>query len=257
MAATVGGFMISAWRPPVASEHGRGVDTMITYLLLVTGVIFVIGHLVLGFFTMRYSGNGKAGCQGVSRRAEWLWTIIPVLGMTILAEGGSLIIGIPVWQKVYGKAEPDAIDVEVVSKQFEWLIRYPGKDKKYGKTDPRFVHTTRNPVGLDKNDPNAVDDIVMRGVLHLASGRMATVRLRSHDVIHSFSVPHFRIKQDIIPGYTGHTQFRPDVPGQFEIVCAELCGIGHHQMRGLAIVLTPVEFQKWLSEQKGWFEEDE
>jgi len=112
----------------------------------------------------------------------------------------------------------------------------------------------RNPLGLDKNDPAAKDDLFFRGVLRLPVNRAAAVRLRSHDVQHSFSVPAFRVKQDLIPGATTRTQFVPIVEGTYEIACAELCGLGHYKMSGTVIVMSQQEFDEWLAKQIGQFE---
>jgi cytochrome c oxidase subunit 2 len=174
--------------------------------------------------------------------------------MAVIAEVGVLALGLPTWMEVYGEAPEDALVVEVVGKQFEWIIRYPGKDGKFGEASPELVNDARNPLGLDRKDPAARDDVVLRGNLHLPEGRPVSVRLRSHDVLHSFTVPHFRIKQDLVPGFTTSTLFTPTRSGSYEIVCAEVCGLGHYRMRGMAIVEPAGDFEKWLAEQPGWFE---
>lgn len=252
MSATVGGFLVNPWRPPVASEHGKGVDAMITYLLVTTGIIFIVGHIVLCFFVLRYSKEKTY--KNLLVKSELLWSLPSVLIMIVIAEGGVLLIGLPVWQKLYGKLDADAIQVEVVGKQFEWLIRYPGKDGKFGKTDLKLVNLKRNPFGLVEEDPHAKDDIVSIGTLHLPVNKMASIKLRSYDVIHGFCIPNFRIKQDIVPGIFGQTQFKPDVVGEYELVCAELCGLGHHEMMGKVIVHDEKDFNAWLNKQTGWFE---
>ncbi len=254
MILTVLGFAVRSWRPPVASQHGEGVDFVINYLLITTGVVFVLGHVALGWLVWRHSQPGPSTYKPTSAKVEWLWALIPVAFMAVASEVGVLLIGQPVWHQLYGEAEHDAIEIEVVGKQFEWVVRYPGKDGEFGKTDPEEVHETRNPLGLVEEDPAATDDIISRGVLHLPTDRMASIRLRSHDVQHSFSVPSFRVKQDLVPGTMTHTQFVPTKEGEYEIACAELCGLGHYKMRGLAIVKTQAEFDNWLASQIGWFE---
>lgn len=249
----VAGFALREWRPPVASAHGGSIDRLITYLLAVTGVIFVVGHAVLSWFILRHR-KGDAVYKPVSRRTEWAWALAPVLFMTLVAEVGVLALSTPVWAKMYGPPPEDALVIEVVGKQFEWIVRYPGKDGKFGRTKPALVRDADNPLGLDEEDPDARDDIVFRGSMHLPAGRPVLIRLRSHDVLHSFTIPEFRVKQDVIPGYTGSTQFTPARLGTYEIACVELCGLGHYRMRGFAHVKPPAEFDKWLSEQVGWFE---
>ena len=255
MAGTVYGFYVAReWREPVAATVGQKVDAVVDYILITTGVLFVLGHVVLGVFVLKFRGTNEAVYRSVSRKAEWAWALVPVLVMAVISEVGVLVMGMPVWKELYGETPADAIGVEVVAKQFAWIVRYPGKDGKLGATKPELIDDIKNPVGLDKNDPAAKDDLIERGVLTLPDNKTASVRLRSHDVIHSFAVPAFRLKQDIIPGFVGHTQFRPLRTGQFEIACAELCGIQHYSMRGIIQVKTPEEFAKWQSEQKGWLE---
>lgn len=246
--ATVGGFLLREWRPTVASEHGRGVDHMITYLLITTGVLFVVGHAVLASFLLRYRGQG-ATYTPLRKRTEWLWTLLPVLGMTLIAEVGVFVIGMPVWAEVYSEAPKDALVVDVAGQQFGWLFRYPGRDGKFGRTDPRFVSDTLNPMGLDEHDPTSEDDLVLRS-LHIPVDRTIVVRLRSHDVLHSFSVPEFRIKQDVIPGFTAQAKFKATKTGKYEVACAELCGLGHYRMNAVARVYTALEFERWLKEQE-------
>ena len=171
-----------------------------------------------------------------------------------MSEAGVLVIGAPVWPQLYGQLPQGAVEVEVVGKQFEWFVRDPGKDGKFGQTKPQLVHEVRNPLGLVEEDPAAKDDIVGRGVLHLPVNRAVSVRLRTHDVLHSFTVPAFRTKQYLVPGFTTHTQFTPIKTGKYEIACAELCGLGHYRMRGFVIVTTQQEYDQWLAGQTGWFE---
>lgn len=252
---TAAGFLWKEWRPPVATVHGQGVDRMITYLLVTTGILFLVGHGVLVWFLLRPAGEG-AGYKPVRPRTEWIWALVPVLAMSAISEAGVLVIGMPVWADIYGPVPEDAVTVEVVGKQFEWLVRYPGKTRsaKYGRVEAKFVHDTDNPLGLDEKDSDATDDIVLRGTLVLPVGRTAVIRLRSQDVIHSFSVPEFRVKQDVIPGYAASTKFVPNRTGTFEIACTELCGLGHYKMRGVVKVVAEEEFKSWLAEQTGWFE---
>lgn len=251
---TVAGFGLHDWRPAVASAHGKGVDGIISYLLAVTGLIFVIGHGVLIWFLWRYQGDGPSAYQPVSPRTEWLVTLPTVLFMTVMSEVGVFALALPVWGQVYGPAPADAFVVEVVGKQFEWIVRYPGKDGKFGRVDPTLVDDADNPLGLDEKDPAAKDDVVKRGQLILPVGGPIAVRLRSLDVLHSFTIPSMRVKQDIIPGYTARIKFVPEIAGTYEIACTELCGLGHYKMRGLLQVKTAEEFKKWFADQPGMFE---
>ncbi len=250
---TVVGFS-KDWKPTVASQHGVGVDGVIGYLLLTTGAILVIGTVVFVVFLWKYSRGLPTGSPKTTHRIERRWTLVPIIGMAAVAEIGVLVKGLPVWEQVFGEVPENALVVEVTGQQFEWIVRYPGPDNTFGRTDPHLVHQTRNPAGLDEEDPAALDDIVMRNTLHVAEDRAVYLWLRARDVLHSFSVPAFRVKQDMVPGMIGSTQFVPTVAGRFEIACAELCGMGHYQMGGTVEVHPPGEFATWLQGQTGWLQ---
>lgn len=241
------------WLPPLASVHGAGIDRMIHYLLITVGSLFVFGHLALGYFIWRFSREGRVTYRLASPKVEHRWSLIPVVLMTLIAEGGVFVLGLPVWGKFYASAAPpEAVQVEVTAEQFAWNIRYPGQDGSFGRTDPRLM-SLDNPVGLDKNDPAAQDDLVVLNELYLPVNRPARIRLRSKDTIHSFFLPNFRVKQDAVPGMTIDIWFVPTAVGTYEIACAELCGFAHFQMRGLLRVMPPEEFEKWRREEPPYF----
>ncbi len=245
------GFSLG-WLPEANSAHGHGIDRVINYLLVTTGILFLSGCYVLGKFVMRY-GRGEAQPNSkVSAKAEAAWAIVPVILMCAISEVGVLATGLPVFTQIYGEPEEGFNEVEVVGKQFEWLVRYPGPDGVFGEVDHAKVHDLRNPVGLVKEDPAAKDDIVVRGMVHVPVDRMTVVRLRSLDVLHSFTVPLMRVKQDTVPGFTAFTQFTPEVTGPFELACAELCGLGHYRMQGTILVESEEDFEQWLSKQEPW-----
>jgi len=249
--AVVGTFALG-WLPDVKSAHGHGIDGVIRYLLGTTGALFLLGCIVLGFFVMKY-GRGEAQTRAiVSGKAQALWAVVPVLIMCAISEVGVLVMALPVFGEVYGEPPADAYHVEVVGKQFEWLVRYPGPDGVFGEVDHEKVHETRNPLGLVKSDPAALDDIVVRGKVHIPVDRMTVVHLRALDVIHSFTVPLFRVKQDTLPGYEAFTQFTATEAGTFELACAELCGLGHYRMQGSIIAESEESLQNWLNGQEPW-----
>lgn len=248
---TVVGFAMRTWQPTGASEHAADLDGMIGYLMWTTGVVFVIGHVVLVTFLVRYGRGAPAGSPVTSRRSEKLWSIVPVISMALISEVGVLLIGLPVWDEIYGDVPETAEIVEVTARQFEWVVRYPGPDGIFGRVAAELIDGQRNPVGLDASDPAGADDIVMRNQLHLPVDRAALLMLRSRDVLHSFSVAAFRVKQDIVPGMFITTMFTPTVEGTYEIGCAELCGLGHYRMRGRVIVHSEADFATWLQDQTG------
>jgi len=239
------------WRPDVASEEGKGIDAVITYLLYATGALVVLGHVVLIRFLWR--GDGEKPYARPTARVEWMWGILPVVVMMLLSEAGVLVVGAPTWKKLYIDEPADPLEVEVVGKQFEWLVRYPGADGEFGAYDFRWVDGQDNPMGLDEEDDAAADDIV-QSRLFLPVGRPVRIRLRTHDVIHSFFVPEFRVKQDTIPGFATEVKFTPTRTGEFELACAELCGLGHYTMNTKVIVLEPGEFEKELASKPGFMD---
>jgi cytochrome c oxidase subunit 2 len=245
---TVFGFLVP-WRREVASEEGRGIDLTITYLLVVAGVLVVGGHLVLIRFLWTSSAGGEVAYGRPSRHAEWLWSVVPVLLMTVLSEAGVLLVSGPVWDSLYVEAPEDPVVVEIAGKQFEWYVHYPGADGKLGEHVLKNVNESDNLFGLDDFDKAARDDVIKRGQLWLPVGRPAVLRLRTYDVIHSFFVPEFRVKQDLLPGHPTRIKFTPTREGVFDLACAELCGLGHYTMKGQVHVVKPEEFEAWLKAQ--------
>jgi cytochrome c oxidase subunit 2 len=196
---TVLGFA-KDWAPPVASKHGVGVDSVIQYLLIATGTVLVIGTLVFVAFLWIYGRGQATASPRTSARTERWWTLIPVISMALIAEAGVLLKGLPVWEQLYGEPPENAVVVELTAQQFEWLSRYAGPDGMFGRTEPEFIHQTTNPAGLDPDDANGADDIVVRNRMYLPVDRHVVLNMRARDVLHSFSVAAFRIKQDIVPG---------------------------------------------------------
>jgi len=245
---TVVGFLVP-WRREVASEEGRGIDLTITYLLVVAGILVVVGHAVLIRFIWKSSTGTDSAYGRPSAKAEWLWSIIPVLLMTVLSEAGVLLVSGPVWDSLYVESPKDPVILEVAGKQFEWYVRYPGKDGTFGKFDLQKVNETDNLFGLDDYDDAAMDDIIKRGQIHLPVGRPVVIRLHTYDVIHSFFVPEFRVKQDLLPGYMTRIKFTPTREGEFDLACAELCGLGHYTMKGKVFVMKPEAYEEWLNKQ--------
>jgi len=235
------------WLPPVASAHGAAIDRLFYSTLVVTGVVFIGVHVLLALFVWRFAarGPGRAIYFHDHRRLELTYTIIPAVALAIMVAASGVV-----WARVRLGAPPaDALIVDVRGEQFAWLARYPGPDGRFGRVDPRRIDARTNPMGLDPDDPAARDDVVSR-TLHLVAGRPVRVQLRSTGVLHSFFIPEFRVKQDTVPGMTLEIWFTPTREGQFEIACAELCGIGHYAMRGQVVVHSPAAFEAWLAQQR-------
>jgi cytochrome c oxidase subunit 2 len=236
--------------PGLASRHGVGIDAMLDYLRLTTGILFAAGYCALGYFIWTGVRRPRIGQRLASHQTEW-WVAGGIgVAVAIIAEGGVLAIGMPVWSE-YFDARPtaDAVTIEITAQQFLWNIRYPGADGQFGRTSPRLIDDVGNPVGLDNSDPAGRDDVVTQNAMAVPFGRAVHLRLRSKDVIHSFFLPHFRVKQDIVPGMTPEVVFFPTREGSFELACAELCGLAHYRMRGFFDVLSPPAFEQWLRDQ--------
>ena len=236
------------WFPEVASIHGIGVQRMLNFTLLTTGAFFVAGHLVLAYLVGQRRDPAEPAPPPASLGKEWRMALIPALVMAVVAEGGVFALGLPVWGEYYGPAPREALNVEVVGRQFFWIIRYPGPDQRFGATASDLV-TTENTLGLDKTDPAGQDDVVLLNELHLPANRPVRLQIRSLDVIHSFFLPELRVKQDAMPGMRVSVWFVPTQTGDFEIACNQICGLAHYRMRGSLRVTGEGDFKAWLEEQ--------
>jgi cytochrome c oxidase subunit 2 len=235
------------WFPEAISEHGPSIDRQFLLTLTIIGIAFVLAQMTLGVFIVRYRQRreGRASYWHDSPRLEALWTTVTAVVFLSLA-----VLGQRVWAKLHLNAPPPgALQVEVTAQQFVWNIRYPGPDGKFGRTRTELINDVDNPVGLDFTDPAARDDIVTVNQMAIPVNRDIHVILRSKDVIHSFWVPPLRMKQDAVPGLAINVHFKAVKTGQFEIACAELCGLSHHRMRGFLSVLSEPEFEAWLQQR--------
>jgi cytochrome c oxidase subunit 2 len=145
-------------------------------------------------------------------------------------------------------ADPRALHIEVLAKQFAWTYRYAGPDGVFGRVDIRQIDDAGgNPFGIDSKDPKGRDDL-SAPILRVPAGRPIELQLKSRDVIHNFFVRELRIKQDVVPGMTIPLRFTATRIGTYEVPCSELCGLGHHQMRSSLVVMSPEDFEAWLLE---------
>jgi len=234
-------YFTKPWMPPLKSDRGA-IDHSIFLSLVVTGIVFILTNLTLAWFTYRYQDapGEQAAHRHDNTRLEWTWTLV-----TAAIMAGFLVHALDLWAKIQSDAPPDAMVVEITGQQFAWNVRYPGPDHVFGKTDAKFA-SQENPIGLDKSDPAGADDMMLLNQLYLPQGRAVRVRLRSMDVIHSFFLPNFRVKQDAVPGMTVETWFTPTESGDFDIACAEHCGLGHYRMRGQVHVVAQDAFDSSL-----------
>jgi len=241
--------LLRRWLPELASDHGRGVDRMIHYTMLTAGAMLLLGHGVLGALLWRSGGRTEPVARALSHRSERRWSVAAAVVVALIAEGGVLALGFPVWNQYFGTTAPaNALVIEVTAEQFGWNVRYAGADNIFGRTEPRLI-TLDNPLGMDPADPRGKDDVVTLNVMHAVVGRAVKIRLRSKDVLHGFFLPNLRVKQDAVPGMTIELWFTPVRTGRFELACTQLCGFGHYEMKGVLIVETPEEFARWMKEQ--------
>lgn len=238
-----------SWIPALASRHGAGIDHMLIYLLITTGALFLAGHVVLVYSILRFGRQPRITWRLGGPRIERRLSLALGLLMTAVAEGGVLAIGLPVFREYFvAQAPADAVRIEVTAQQFAWNVRYPGPDGVFGRTDPARVETA-NPLGIDPADPAGRDDLVDMNNFYFAKDRPVKIRLRARDVIHSFFLPNFRVKQDAVPGMAIDIWFVPTQEGDFELACAELCGLGHYQMKGLVHVVSSAELERILADK--------
>ncbi len=220
---------MSNWRLPTSvSTFGGDIDALFVAILIITVIAFVLVQGALLYFLYRYRDRGdrKATYVHGHWRLELAWTVLPALILFALA-----ILQYDTWVEAKQRfpSEEESFVVEVTPEQFEWNIRYPGLDGAFDTED---------------------DIVAPKNVMHVPVNEPVLVRLRSKDVIHSFFVPELRVKQDAVPGMTTQAWFEATETGEFEIVCAELCGLGHYRMRGFLTVETAEEFQAWLAEME-------
>jgi cytochrome c oxidase subunit II len=215
------------WLPPDVSETGPAIDHLFKFILVLTGVVFIITELVLFYFLWRYDGRTSATPAKFthgSHTLEICWTIVPAATLLFIA-----IYQMNTWaaakmRRPTHDGQPMAFTVEVTGRQFEWRLRYPGEDGLLGTKDDLF----------DVNE------------LHVPLGEETLVSLKSQDVLHSFFLPNLRVKQDAVPGMKIPVWFRPVRDGTYDIVCAELCGWGHYKMKGRITIESRKAYDDYL-----------
>jgi len=233
------------WLLPLASTQGLTLDNLFYAILILTAIPFVLVHLFIGLSLWRFPARGteRAAHWHEHLGAELTWTIVPTIAFIVLGIYGEIV-----WAHIYSAPPANALQVQVVGRQFEWEFRYPGPDGKFGRTAPKFV-TSGDPFGMDPSDPENQQNIVTVNEMHVVLNRPVSVRITAIDVIHSFSLPNFRMKQDAVPGRDVSIWFTPNKAGTYQIVCAQLCGVGHYTMRGNITVESQSAFDQWLGSQ--------
>jgi cytochrome c oxidase subunit II len=229
------------WFPAGASTNSGLIDHQFRMAFWIFGALFIVGHLVLIFVLSKKQADGKRS-KG-SWRLEVTWTFaIAIIFFWFNISGERLWSSIMPADKQAGE-----IEVEVTGAQFQWYFRYPGVDGVFGRIDAqKFAKPDEgNPLGIDPSDPSGRDDILSTAMI-VPVGHSVHLHLRAQDVIHSLFIPAMRFKQDTVPGMEIHSHFTPTQTGNYEIACAELCGMGHYRMRAMVRVLSEEDFAVWL-----------
>ena len=262
-----------------ASEHGVRIDSMMAWTLAVTYSVFILTHILLFYYAYRYRQQKGRKAQYISHNntLEIVWTGIPAIVMTFLVIGG-----LDAWNDIMGDvdASEDILEIEATGYQFAWQMRYPGADGLIGKKDFRLI-TGANTLGQDWTDYKNIDDFHTNDVV-LPVGQKVRVRITAMDVLHDFYLPQFRVKMDAVPGLPTYFVFTPtkttrewrkelseyeeyQLPdpnedgkmlwetANFELACAELCGIGHWSMARKVIILEEDEYEAWEAEQTSFY----
>jgi cytochrome c oxidase subunit 2 len=238
--------MIERWLPAAASAHAAALDAVLASVHLDMLLIFVswLALFVIALVKFRRGANPTPQPQG----ARGIWAAIAI-GAVIAGDVFILATqALPAWS---ARNEPPSasvqpVEIHVTAEQFAWNIHYPGPDGAFGRTRQDLISAS-NPVGIDRADPSAQDDVGVLNVLMLPVNRTAVIQLTSRDVIHSFTLNEMRIKQDATPGMTSRVWFTPIRTGDWEIACSQLCGLGHYRMRGEYHVVDAAAWQQWLT----------
>lgn len=237
------------WGLPVnVSAHGAPIDKLIIVLHIFMITLF-IGWLIFLIFTLikfRARPGHKANYKVNHFKAP---TYLEV-GIALFEVFLLLAFSIPVVKhlRYTFPDEKDALQVRIVSEQFAWNVHYAGLDNKFGRTDPSLIGSG-NQIGLDEDDPASEDDIILTNQLHIPVNKPVVAHLTSKDVIHSFSLPVMRVKQDAIPGTSIPVWMEANQTGKFQIACAQLCGLGHYRMKGTFQIREQEDFDKWLKKK--------
>ena len=233
------------WWTDIASNWGAMDDTIVLTFWIGGGVfIAVCLFMIYCVFKFSYKEGSKVEYKTEDNKLEIILTVVTTLGVAAL-----LAPGLIVWNQ-YINAPSNAINFEVMARQWGWQYRLPGEDGKLGTSNMVNIND-QNPFGINLDDQNGRDDILIQSdELHLKTNRPVKILLRSTDVLHNFYVPQFRAKMDAVPGLITYYWFEPNKEGDYEVLCAEYCGIGHYAMRAKVVVDNEENYEKWLEQQE-------
>jgi len=237
-----------AFLPPDVSVNGHKVDELFWIVHVFMGILFVGWGIFFVYCLVRFRqrANHRASCEPIKAKPSKYSEIAVAVVEAVLLLGFS----IPIWASVKNDIPTPAenpVRLRVVGEQFAWNFHYPGADGKFGRVDPKLIDTATNPLGLDRSNDGADDIFSLE--MHIPVSRPVICEISSKDVIHSFSLPVMRVKQDAIPGMRIPVWFQATKTGTYEVACAQLCGNNHYSMRALMYIQDPVAFEKWLVEK--------
>ena len=265
--------------PQPASEHGKGIASLMWLNMSLIGFVFVVVNILLFYFTFKYYSrpNTKATYYSHDNKLELIWTMVPAAVLCVI-----IILGLRMWHTITAPAEKDALVIELYAKQFDWTARYAGKDNTLGKSNYRLIEGA-NALGMDSTDANGNDDIVVHNEIHIPVGKQVEFKINSRDVIHSAFMPHFRIQMNAVPGMTTSMHMTPifttaemrkqadvikqtalinearakngEEPYEFNYVllCNKICGASHYNMQLTVVVDTQADYEAWIAKQKPFF----
>lgn len=235
--------------PVDVSTHGAQIDQLISTLHYFMATLFVGWGIYLVYCLVKF--RERAGHEADVRPKNFAVPKYLEIGIVIFEACLLVFFSYPVWAKLKSDfpEKDQSLVVKITAEQYAWNIHYPGRDGKFGKTDIELIDGT-NPVGLDREDPNGKDDIVSINQFNVPVGKPVIVELGAKDVIHGFFLPTARVKHDAIPGMVFPLWFETKETGNFEIACAQLCGVGHYRMRGYFNVMTQEEYDNWFAEEE-------
>lgn len=230
--------------PPVTSYEGVRLHEVLVAVHWHMALVFAVCAALLLYALWRFRAR-----PDVTPRRPGVRAVLPVAAVSMVVTGEALILfgsALPAWNARWTDPSPQSspLEVRVIGEQFAWSIHYPGPDRTFGATRQSLVSAS-NPIGIDRTDRAAQDDIGLLNVLVVPNDRTTVLHLSSRDVIHSFTLVEMRVKQDVTPGRITRTWFTPSRTGAWDIVCSELCGLGHYRMKGALTVLSASEWDAW------------
>ena len=246
------------WLPKGASTFAPEIDTT----LYLVHILIVIMFVVWGIFFIMFLVQFRSGNEKKVVHSGYPKVIVPISMIAFVVIFDMYMLfghDIPFWnhlKKDFPDAEKSTV-VRIVAQQFAWNVHYPGQDGKFGRSRPELVDEKINPIGLDFDDPYAKDDITTVGQLRIPVEKPVIIHLTSKDVIHSFSLPVMRVKQDVIPGMSIPIWFEPTRTGDWQIACAQLCGNSHYSMKGIFKVQNQEDFAAWMAIQEAELPQDD